>query len=73
MTDEKEKNTKPNEQLNQVMEKLREEKKRFERDVRHEYRNARKYVRSHPEQGLTAAFFGGVLAGIILTKLFSSK
>ncbi len=54
-----------------IIEKLHEEKERLEKDLRQEYRNARKYVRSHPEEGLAYAFLGGVLAGVILTKMLS--
>ncbi|TVQ69520.1 MAG: hypothetical protein EA363_09520 [Balneolaceae bacterium] len=54
-----------------IIEKLHEEKERLENDLRQEYRNARKYVRSHPEEGLAYAFLGGVLAGVILAKMLS--
>lgn len=54
-----------------IIEKLHEEKERLENDIRQEYRNARKYVRSHPEEGLAYAFLGGVLAWFILAKMLS--
>jgi len=54
-----------------IIEKLHEEKERLENDLRQEYRNARKYVRSHPEEGLAYAFLGGVITGFILAKLLS--
>lgn len=49
--------------------KLRDEKGRLEQDMKHEYRNARRYVRANPEQGVGAAFAGGLLLGVILAKL----
>ncbi len=54
-----------------IIEKLHEEKERLENDLRQEYRNARKYVRSHPEESLAYAFIGGVVAGLLLARFFS--
>lgn len=54
-----------------IIEKLNEEKERVENDLRKEYRNARKYVRSHPEEGLAYAFIGGLAAGFVLAKILS--
>ncbi|MDG5766638.1 hypothetical protein QA596_04095 [Balneolales bacterium ANBcel1] len=54
-----------------VIEKLNDEKDRLEHELRQEYRTARRYVRTHPEEGVAYAFLGGVVAGIILAKLFS--
>ncbi|MEX0679985.1 MAG: hypothetical protein WD097_01270 [Balneolales bacterium] len=56
---------------NDVIQKLNEEKDRLENELRHEYRIARKYVRSHPEEGVTYAFVGGVVIGILVAKIFS--
>jgi ElaB/YqjD/DUF883 family membrane-anchored ribosome-binding protein len=49
--------------------KLNAEKERLERDLRKEYRNARKYVRSHPEQGVLVSLIGGFVVGFIVSKL----
>ncbi|MEX0770365.1 MAG: hypothetical protein WD035_06505 [Balneolaceae bacterium] len=54
---------------NELANKLRDEKGRLEQDMKHEYRNARRYVRANPEQGVGAAFAGGLLLGVILAKL----
>jgi ElaB/YqjD/DUF883 family membrane-anchored ribosome-binding protein len=54
-----------------IIEKLHEEKERLENELRQEYRNARKYVRSHPEESLAYAFIGGLVAGLVLARLFS--
>lgn len=49
--------------------KLREEKSRLEREMKHEYRNARRYVRANPEQGMGIAFASGIVIGLLLSKL----
>jgi ElaB/YqjD/DUF883 family membrane-anchored ribosome-binding protein len=53
----------------QLIEQLNDEKERIEKDLKKEYRNARKYVRAHPEQGVGFAFLGGLAAGILITVL----
>ncbi|MEX0995376.1 MAG: hypothetical protein WD599_07580 [Balneolaceae bacterium] len=54
---------------NELADKLRDEKGRLEQDMKHEYRNARRYVRANPEQGVGLAFAGGILIGAILAKI----
>ncbi|MEX0609016.1 MAG: hypothetical protein WD016_05265 [Balneolaceae bacterium] len=49
-----------------LIDRLQYEREGLERAMRHEYRNARRYVRSHPEQGLGIAFLAGLAIGIIL-------
>ncbi|MBP3193155.1 hypothetical protein [Natronogracilivirga saccharolytica] len=56
-----------------IIEKLNEEKDRLENELRQEYRSARKYVRSHPEEGLAYSFLGGLVAGVIIAKIFSRR
>lgn len=53
----------------EMIDKLRAEKERLEYELKHEYRNARRYVRANPEQGVGIAFVSGVLIGVILGKL----
>ncbi|MFU8860675.1 MAG: hypothetical protein ACNA8K_09640 [Cyclonatronaceae bacterium] len=53
-----------------LLDQLNDEKERIEYDLRKEYRNARKYVRAHPEQGVGFAFLGGIIVGILVTSLF---
>lgn len=53
----------------ELIDKLRSEKEKLEYDLKHEYRNARRYVRANPEQGIGIAFISGVLIGVILGKL----
>jgi len=50
---------------------LKSERENLEREMRHEYRNARRYVRANPEQGVGIAFAGGIIAGVLLGKLIS--
>jgi len=54
-----------------IINTLKSERENLEREVRHEYRNARRYVRANPEQGVGIAFAGGIIAGILLGKLIS--
>lgn len=54
-----------------IINTLNGERERIEREIRHEYRNARRYVRANPEQGVGIAFAGGIIAGILLGKLIS--
>lgn len=56
-----------------LMDRLDDEKKRLERELKKDYRRSRKYVRAHPEKGLTTAFVAGLITGIVLTKLFSGE
>jgi len=54
-----------------IIDTLSGERERIEREIRHEYRNARRYVRANPEQGVGIAFAGGIIAGVLLGKLIS--
>lgn len=51
-----------------LLDRLRYERDGLERELRHEYRNARRYVRAHPEQGLGIAFVAGLVIGAFLTR-----
>lgn len=55
-----------------LLDQLNEEKERIEYDLKKEYRNARKYVRAHPEQGVGFAFLGGIFVGILVASIFST-
>jgi ElaB/YqjD/DUF883 family membrane-anchored ribosome-binding protein len=56
-----------------LLDQLNEEKERIESELKREYRNARKYVRANPEQGIGFAFLGGVVVGILVATLFRSE
>lgn len=51
-----------------LLDRLRYERDGLERELKHEYRNVRRYVRSHPEQGLGVAFVAGLVLGALLTR-----
>ena len=65
---EQEKKT-PENTYDELLNKLRNEIARLEQELKHEYRNARQFVRTNPEQGVGIAFVGGVLIGVILARL----
>ncbi|XWN38149.1 MAG: hypothetical protein ROO71_04275 [Balneola sp.] len=56
------------ENYDKALDRLQYEKDRLERELRHEYRNARRYVRANPEQGLGVAFVAGLFLGVLLTR-----
>ncbi len=49
-----------------VIDKLKDERDWLETELKHEYRNARRYVRANPERGLGIAAVAGLAIGIIL-------
>ncbi len=51
-----------------LLNRLKYERDGLERELKHEYRNARRYVRAHPEQGLGVAFVAGLVIGALLTR-----
>lgn len=50
----------------EVIDKLKDERDWLETEIKHEYRNARRYVRANPERGLGIAAIAGLAVGIIL-------
>lgn len=50
-----------------LIDRLKYERDNLERDMKHEYRNARRYVRQNPEQGVGFAFLAGLAIGVLLT------
>lgn len=52
-----------------LIDRLKNERQRLERDLKKDYRNARRYVRAHPEEGLGIAVVGGFFVGYLLGKL----
>ena len=51
-----------------MLDRLKYERDRLEREVKHEYRNARRYVRANPEQGLGIAFVAGLFLGALISR-----
>ncbi|MEX1062794.1 MAG: hypothetical protein WEC12_04260 [Balneolaceae bacterium] len=53
----------------ELIDKLRAEKEQIEFDLKHEYRNARRYIRANPEYGVGMAFVSGLVIGVLLGKI----
>ncbi|MEO1022958.1 MAG: hypothetical protein AAFW89_10485 [Bacteroidota bacterium] len=54
-----------------LIDRLKYEKERLEREAKYEYRKARRYVRANPEQGIGVALLTGFVVGLLLGR--SSK
>jgi ElaB/YqjD/DUF883 family membrane-anchored ribosome-binding protein len=52
-----------------LIERLKQEREELQDELNRDYRVARRYVRSHPEEGVLMAFVGGVALGFVLGKL----
>lgn len=52
-----------------LLDRLKKERRQVEDEISRDYRNARRYVRSHPEEGILFSFIGGVALGILIGKL----
>jgi ElaB/YqjD/DUF883 family membrane-anchored ribosome-binding protein len=52
-----------------LISRLKKERGSLQDFVDQDYREARRYVRSHPEEGVTIAFVGGLALGYIIGKL----
>lgn len=52
-----------------LLDQLKKERAHVEDELKKDYRNARRYVRSHPEEGVLVSFVGGVLLGLLIGKL----
>lgn len=52
-----------------LIDRLKKERKELTDEVNRDYREARRYVRSHPEEGVLFSFVGGLALGFILGKI----
>lgn len=52
-----------------LIDRLKKERAELENEINRDYREARRYVRSHPEEGVLIGFVGGIALGYILGKL----
>lgn len=52
-----------------LIDRLKKERAELEDEINRDYREARRYVRSHPEEGVLIGFVGGIALGYILGKL----
>lgn len=60
-----------NDAYDEIVKKLSKERDKITKDIRNEYKSARKYVKKNPETGLGVALAGGLIAGIVLATLFN--
>lgn len=56
-------------QYEKLLDQLKKERDQIEHELKKDYRDARRYVRSHPEEGVLFSFIGGVVLGIVIGKL----
>lgn len=54
-----------------LINQLKKEREEVKDELNRDYRQARRYVRSNPEEGVLIAFAGGIALGYILGKLGS--
>lgn len=52
-----------------LIDRLKSERAELQNELNRDYREARRYVRSHPEEGVLVAFVGGLALGFILGKI----
>lgn len=52
-----------------LISRLKKERANLEDELNRDYREARRYVRSHPEEGVLVSFVGGLALGYILGKI----
>lgn len=52
-----------------LIDRLKEERADLQDELNRDYREARRYVRSHPEEGVLFALVGGIALGYVLGKL----
>ena len=52
-----------------LINRLKNERQALVDEVNRDYKEARRYVRSHPEEGVLIGFVGGLALGVILGRL----
>ncbi len=52
----------------ELIDRLKKEREELQNELNRDYREARRYVRSHPVEGVIYAFVGGVALGYMLGK-----
>lgn len=53
----------------QLIDRLEAERDNIRKEIDHEYKEARRYVRSNPEEGILAAVVGGFVLGLLLGRI----
>ncbi len=54
---------------NKLIDKLQEERVKLRDEISRDYKEGRRYVRSHPEEGVLIGLLGGIAIGVILGRL----
>ena len=54
---------------NRLIDKLEEEREKLSDEISREYKEGRRYVRAHPEEGVLIGLVGGLAIGILLGRL----
>lgn len=73
--DKETKSTKKREETEEVktyeklIKKLQKEREQLQDEISRDYKEARRYVRSHPEEGVLIGFVGGIALGILFGRL----
>lgn len=73
--DKETKSTKKQEETEEVktyeklIKKLQKEREQLQDEISRDYKEARRYVRSHPEEGVLIGFVGGIALGILFGRL----
>lgn len=52
-----------------LVDKLQKEREKLQDEITRDYKEGRRYVRSHPEEGVLLGLFGGIVIGVILGRL----
>ncbi|MGK7371529.1 MAG: hypothetical protein ACNS64_15055 [Candidatus Halalkalibacterium sp. M3_1C_030] len=52
-----------------LVDKLQDEREKIIDEISRDYKEGRRYVRSHPEEGVLIGFLGGIAIGVILGRL----
>ena len=52
-----------------LIDKLQEEREKLQDEISRDYKEGRRYVRAHPEEGVLMGFIGGIAIGVILGRL----
>jgi len=53
----------------ELIARLKRERRELQDEMNNEYREARRYVRLHPEEGVFYAFVGGIALGYLFGKI----
>lgn len=54
---------------NKLIDRLHNEREKLQDEITREYKEGRRYVRSHPEEGVLIGLLGGIAIGVILGRL----